>query len=192
MSSLEPDETAWRVWRESAGDAAVDAALRGLYARLDAEIAERGPTCWQSGDCCKFGEYGHRLYVTGLEVAWFLGQVGGRGDGVKKTSVLPRPLPGGGERSIALAQFVPTVEVSGDLPGVGACPYQVAGRCTAHGVRPLGCRIFFCQEGTQEWQHDLYERYLHELRGLHEAHGIAYRYADWLVLLAEAGSSRDV
>ena len=69
------DRRLWQDWKAAAERPAVDAALRDLYAQIDAAVAERGPTCWASGKCCKFDEFGHRLYVTGLEIAWFLNQV---------------------------------------------------------------------------------------------------------------------
>ena len=173
---MKHDETSeeaglWRGWRDAAARPEVDAALRGLYAELDAAIAARGPTCWASGKCCKFVEFDHRLYVTGLEVAWFLGQVeAGAADGPERT----------GSAGIRLPQLAETA---------GACPYQVAGRCTTHGVRPLGCRIFFCQAGTEVWQQDLYEVFLRRLQLLHEEYTLAYRYLDWLAGLTAAGQA---
>lgn len=166
------DAAAWLAWREAAARLAIDAELRELYAALDADIAARGPTCWQSGKCCNFGGYGHRLYVTALEVVWFLGQVHGPAG---ESGTLPRPLPGGGEKAVALPQASER----------DVCPYQIDKACSTHTVRPLGCRIFFCQAGTETWQQDLYERYLAELRDLHERHNVAYRYADWMALLDE-------
>ena len=143
------DENLWAAWRAAAADPAVDQALRDLYGRVDAAIAERGPTCWISGRCCNFRAYGHRLYVTGLEIAWFLQQV-----------EAPR--------------HPDTAEAT------GACPYQRKGMCSTHTIRPLGCRIYFCQQGTEAWQQDLYEQFLTELRGLHEERDLPYRYMEWL------------
>src|SRR5262245_16386360 len=40
-----------------------------------------------------------------------------------------------------------------------ACPYQVDGMCTAREHRPLGCRIYFCDESAQQWQGPEYERF---------------------------------
>ncbi len=57
---------------EAARRPEVVAAMREFHADLDAEVAERSPTCWNKGECCRFGEYGHRLYVTTLEVAYYL------------------------------------------------------------------------------------------------------------------------
>ncbi|MEM8739092.1 MAG: hypothetical protein AAGG38_11530 [Planctomycetota bacterium] len=169
----------WRAWRDAAARPGVDDKLRELYAELDASVAARGPTCWASGECCRFEAYGHRLYVTGLEIAWFLGQVE-RGAGTGAEAGGNR---GGGRAEgggVRLPQFAEEA---------GSCPYQVGGRCGEHGVRPMGCRVFFCQAGTEAWQQALYEDFLGRLRGLHEAEGVAYRYMDWIAGLNEAGGA---
>jgi hypothetical protein len=58
--------------RHAAGDAAFVAAMQALYAELDAGIAARSPVCTNRGACCKFGAYGHSLFVTSAELAYFL------------------------------------------------------------------------------------------------------------------------
>ncbi|MBI4581870.1 MAG: hypothetical protein HY718_19390 [Planctomycetes bacterium] len=50
----------------------VVAAMRAFYGDADRRIAAHSPTCWNRGACCRLGEYGHRLYVTALEVAYYL------------------------------------------------------------------------------------------------------------------------
>jgi hypothetical protein len=50
-------------------------AMRAFYDRLEAEIAKHRPVCRNRGDCCRFGEFGHRLYVTPLELAFFVGSL---------------------------------------------------------------------------------------------------------------------
>ncbi len=171
MRYVDANYESWSAWREYAEDAAVGAALRGLYVELDAAVTARGPTCWTSGKCCDFGAYGHRLYVTALEVAWFLKEVRRAEDGVRRadgsTSILSLP------------------QLSSDETG-DVCPYQLDKLCSAHLIRPLGCRVFFCQRGTEEWQQELYETFLSRLRGLHDAFGIEYRYLDWMAGLREA------
>ena len=47
-------------------------AVHALYARVTAEIDARRPKCEMSGRCCNFESYGHRLYLTTLEIATFL------------------------------------------------------------------------------------------------------------------------
>ncbi len=158
-------EDSWSAWNAAAADPAVDAAVRSLYADLNAAVTERGPTCWQSGNCCHFRDFGHRLYVTALEVAWFL------------RHAQPPPEPAG----LALPLLGRT--------RVGDCRWQVDEACTAHGVRPLGCRVFFCQHGTEAWQQDLYESFLSRLKALHVEHGVAYRYLEWVAGLEEAAAA---
>lgn len=46
-------------------------AVRQLYARVQQLINLRRPVCLLSGRCCRFEEFGHRLYVTTVELAAF-------------------------------------------------------------------------------------------------------------------------
>ncbi len=187
---MERDDTIalWATWQQAAANPSIDSAIRDLYQRIDAAIASRGPTCWQSGKCCKFDSYGHLLYVTGLEIAWFVGHAPGpapgSGLGVSGTT-------GDGHKASSLpiltthtAPASPASHARAQQPD--ACPYQIEGLCSTHTIRPLGCRIYFCQEGTQDWQHQLYEDFLAELRQLHDAHGLDYRYMEWRAGLTEA------
>ncbi len=127
--------------------------MRAFYEDVDASIAAHQPLCINRGDCCKFAAFGHRLYVTDVELAYFLRGQSGR--------ILPAD------------------------PAAGACPYQQAGRCTAREHRPLGCRIFFCDENGRDWQGPEYERRLGRLKQVGERFGIPYRYREWLSALAE-------
>ena len=43
-----------------------------IYANLQTEIEARRPNCEMSGRCCRFDEFGHRLYVTTIELASFV------------------------------------------------------------------------------------------------------------------------
>ena len=38
-----------------------------LYAEVDRAVAAAGPVCVASGRCCRFAEYGHTLFLSGLE-----------------------------------------------------------------------------------------------------------------------------
>jgi Fe-S-cluster containining protein len=67
-----------------------------------------------------------------------------------------------------------------------ACPFQVDGLCSTHAIRPLGCRVYFCQAGTQDWQQDLYEKFQQQLVQLHKDHDIDYAYMEWRAGLAQA------
>jgi hypothetical protein len=41
--------------------------VRAVYAAADAAVAAAGPRCDASGRCCRFGEYGHTLFISQLE-----------------------------------------------------------------------------------------------------------------------------
>lgn len=135
--------------------AASPQALTGvatIYQEVQAAIDQRKPVCQVSGRCCRFAEFGHRLYVSTLELALFLRQ-------------LERPLP-------PPAQAPP-----------GVCPFQSGRLCTVHEIRPFGCRMFFCDPSASQWQMQHYERFHNDLKALHEAHGVPYRYVEWLTAL---------
>jgi len=156
----------WQQWGAAAKTPEIDKALRKFYADLDDAVTKAPggkPVCNASGRCCKFTSYDHLLYVTGLEIAWFLGQVGTRPPADKPAS-----------DTLSLTQ----------LPD--ACRYQVDGLCSTHDVRPLGCRVYFCQAGTEAWQQDVYEAFLNRLIELHKSHGLDYRYMEWRGGLIEA------
>jgi hypothetical protein len=58
--------------RRCSADAEFVAAVAALFGRLDEDIAARGPVCTNRGACCKFGRFGHNLFVTSVELAYFL------------------------------------------------------------------------------------------------------------------------
>lgn len=64
------------------------------------------------------------------------------------------------------------------------CPFQVDRLCTVHAIRPLGCRVFFCDETSVDWQREQYECFQRELRRLHEALQVPYFYVEWRAALA--------
>jgi len=70
-----------------------------------------------------------------------------------------------------------------DWNGTG-CPYQISGLCDVHPIRPFGCRIFFCDSTSTDWQHEQYERFHAELKALHETLGVPYFYLEWREALA--------
>jgi hypothetical protein len=136
---------------QAAGRAEVRAAVEDLYARLGSEIDERKPKCDASGQCCRFEEYGHRLFVTTIELAAFVASVD------RKRATQASPLQ---------------VYTEG-------CPYQVERLCSVHSIRPFGCRIFFCDPSAQDWQKQRYEMFHAELMRLHERFAIPYYYVEW-------------
>jgi len=155
MDTADDPQASWARWFQAAADPSVDVALRALFDRLDKELNSGPVACNRIGDCCRFDEFGHRLYATALEIAWLLTQV------ARPTGIDP----------------------------AGTCAFQVDRLCTVHPVRPIGCRVFFCDRSTDDWQHALCEQFLAELRTLHREHDVEYRYVEWRIGLAEAVQS---
>ncbi len=56
----------------AAGRPEVVAAVRTFHAETDALVAAHHAICRNRGDCCRFARFGHRLYVTAIEVAYYL------------------------------------------------------------------------------------------------------------------------
>jgi len=154
---------AWLTWHDATGREDVTAGLVNIYDQLDRAIAERQPHCDISGRCCRFDTFGHKLYVTGLEVAWLLRQI----DNAQHEQLELAP-----------------------LPHMDGCPFQVDSRCSVHAVRPLGCRIFFCDPTAEAWMSEAYEHFLDALRTLHDKFALPYHYMEWRAALAAAKSQR--
>lgn len=141
----------------AAGRVEVRETVARVYAELQAQIDMRRPKCSTSGRCCRFDEYGHRLYVTTMELAAFAHSLS------DESKVL-------------------------GLQSVGAgCVFQVDGLCSVHAIRPFGCRVFFCDSTSDDWQHAQYERFHGELKRLHNALAVPYAYTEWRQALREIG-----
>jgi Fe-S-cluster containining protein len=136
----------------AAGRMEVRDAVDGVYSALEAQTRLRQPICIVSGRCCRFEEYGHRLYVTTLELARFVADL--------------------------------RIESSPGWDGRG-CPFQRQKLCGVHAIRPFGCRIFFCDASSTQWQHEQYERLHGRLRALHDELEVPYFYVEWRHALAE-------
>src|SRR5438105_1903167 len=66
------DDALCRAVQDAAERPAVADAVAAVYADLAKEVETRRPRCELSGRCCRFEEYGHRLYVTTIELAAFV------------------------------------------------------------------------------------------------------------------------
>ncbi len=164
-------------WLHALENPRIVSDLESVYTDTAREIEARGPACWASGRCCNFQKTGHLLYVTGLEAAYMLSRLSNR--------PAPGPLPQLGD---CAAPLTPN-SLASALAG-GTCPFLVGHLCGAHAMRPLGCRVYFCDRSAQQWQQDLCERMLARLRAIHDQHTIEYRYGEWrsmLALFAEGG-----
>lgn len=152
-----------QAWLDAARDPRIRAELEAIYTDIADQIEARSPACWASGRCCNFEASGHLLYVTGLEAAYTV---------VRRHEERPAlSIPASGR---------------GD-----PCPFQSANLCTAHTIKPLGCRVYFCDRSAQEWQHKLSEHGLAQIRALHDAHHLEYRYGEWRALLTEIAASNE-
>jgi hypothetical protein len=127
------------------------AVVERLYRATDSMVAAHRPICRQRGDCCRFDEFGHMLFATTMEFAYFL------------------------------KGHAPLVHPNQD----SACPYMHQSLCMARLHRPIGCRVFFCQPGSAQWQSELTERLLGVLRRIHLRFGVPYFYCEWRRGLAE-------
>ncbi len=147
-----------QAWLGAAADPLVVNEYELILDELVRATHARQPICNASGRCCHFEEFGHRLYVTGFETAWLIRQL-------PPDSPLTRE-----SLDAAIAR--------------GGCPFQHGTRCTVHPLRPLGCRVYFCDPTAQAWQQEIYESLLRSLRSLHDRHAIPYEYGEWRALLA--------
>ena len=152
----------------AAGRTEVRDAVGRVYEDLAEAINERKPVCNTSGRCCRFEEFGHRLYVTTIELAAFVYEL-------ELGSAKPQP----------------------SWDGTG-CPFQISGLCGVHAIRPFGCRIFFCDPSSTQWQQNQYERFHARLKSLHETLKVPYFYVEWrsalrsLSLVADVAGDGDV
>ena len=155
-------------WLSSLESLQLSDAIESVYAEAAREIAARGPACWASGRCCNFKQHGHRLYVTGLEAAYCVAK-------------LPEIA---GTRKENFAEPTLRLPVLDDAKQRGGCPFQIANLCGVHAIKPLGCRVYFCDKSAQDWQMDLSERLIRRVRAIHDEFEIEYRYGEWRDMLA--------
>lgn len=156
-------------WLEAVGNERIALELESVYEYAAAAIESRGPACWASGRCCNFDAAGHRLYVTGLEAAYTVQRSRDREGASIPLAGDPAPL---------------AAESLSDARARGGCPFQSANLCSAHTIKPLGCRVYFCDRSAQYWQHVLSERSLEMIRAIHDRHGLEYRYGEWRDMLS--------
>jgi Fe-S-cluster containining protein len=152
--------------------------VRDIYARLQLEIDRRKPICVASGKCCHFESYGHRLYVTTLELATFLTDL-------KSSKNQPDRSGSSGYLRDRLGFSLSVLAPATD----DGCPLQQDKLCGVHAIRPFGCRIFFCDSTATQWQQEQYEIFHSELKQLHARFDVPYFYVEWRSALAAIGVS---
>ena len=59
----------------------------------------------------------------------------------------------------------------------GFCPFQKENLCTAREPRPLGCRIYFCDQGYQGKMLELSEKFTRKLKDLADEKQLPWHYA---------------
>jgi Fe-S-cluster containining protein len=167
-------------WLDAVGRDEVARGLEEIYAMVARDTLERrasqnGPRCDASGRCCHFEAWGHRLYVTGLEAAYTLTRR-------PSTSAGPATAPAT-PGSLTLPQIA-SARARGD------CPFLEGTLCTVHDVKPLACRTYYCDPSAQDWQQELTERGLAQIRALHDRFGVEYRYGEWRDMLDALARAR--
>jgi len=178
------ESESWEQWRLAAGRADVVSDIRRIYQTFETRIAGYRPVCEQSGRCCRFEQFGHRLFVTGFELAWVLLQNQQRVEPAFDAAPDHQTDVGLVEqdeqdRSLSL-------DVLSRAESDGACPYQVDGLCSIHTIRPMACRMFFCEQGAEQWMQPLHEQFLEQIKRFHERHELSYSYMEWLTGLRQA------
>ncbi len=156
-----------QAWWEAALRVDVRDFFLDARAQVDARVTRERPLCLASGGCCNFEAHGHLLYVSGLEAAF----------------------------TVLRLSALHGIEVSADQLQAsrerGDCPYLQGLFCGAHHERPLGCRIYFCDERAVHWQSELYESTHQGVQRLHERLGLPYRYMEWRAALHCVLSARE-
>lgn len=143
-----------RIVLRAGADPDVRRDVEQVYQAIQSQIDRRRPLCVMSGRCCRFEEFGHRLFVTTLELACFQHD-------------LQVSAPDGWDAS--------------------GCPFQQGKLCSVHAIRPMGCRLFFCDPTAESWQNALYEQFHDRLKRLHELLAVPYRYLEWRAALEAIG-----
>jgi Fe-S-cluster containining protein len=182
------DEQFRQVWL-AAQDPTVTARLEAIYAKMSEEIAARGPACWASGRCCNFRKAGHDLFVTLLEAAYCVQRANRDAElSLANINVVPDQHTASTRKDLSLPQASSSAGAGANTLSIAAidaarergdCPYLEGNLCGAHGTKPLGCRVYFCDATAQDWQHELTERALRDIRALHEQFNVPYVYDEW-------------
>lgn len=147
------------LWKVAAVEPRVSEVLNAIF-KDATEVARRErPLCLASGRCCRFEAHGHRLYVTGLEAAWFLHQL-----------------------SETCGRTLQVSEIE-SARSRGDCPLLENGLCSVHDIRPFGCRGYFC-DPRASWQEATYERWHQQVRTLHDELELPYAYGEWRGMLS--------
>ena len=133
--------------------------LQQIYAELAIEISqlERKPKCYDCGACCNFNYFDHTPFITELELQNI------------RAGLLSNP-----EISMLLS-----IQQDENL-----CPFFINQTCKAHELRPLSCRVYFCNiDYENNVANEIYEKYHRKIKLLHEKSGISYLYLPFVRVL---------
>lgn len=141
------------LWRQRAADSAIQSAYAAIRTEVEQQIRTARPVCLASGKCCHFERYGHRLMVSGLEVALV-------------------------EQSLPPDQRPDAATVARSIKD-GTCPFLAGGLCGIHAARPIPCRTFFCDTTVERATQGILEQAHTAIRALHDETGVPYAYGEW-------------
>lgn len=166
-------------WMQAVADPEIDGAIESIYADAALETERQRPICLASGHCCHFDAYGHDLFVTGLETAWFFRRLH-----TESATPEPRAPHGspGSERAGAIKATRHALPLAPSRAG-RVCPWLDGRLCGARAARPLGCRVFHCDSRADGWMNALLEGLHARIRTVHERHAVIYHYGEWLRML---------
>ena len=133
-------------------------AVEQLYEWIDAQVANTGD-CKACGDCCDFESFGHRLYVTSVEMKYFAEKMRKNGDWLRSAQ-----------------QVVPVPTFPAPMTN-NTCPYRIDGKCTVYQYRFAGCRIFACGR-DEDLESRVSEESLQKLKTIGDQFNIPYQYTD--------------
>ena len=152
------------------GNPRVLADVESVYADADEAVSRRQPVCNLGGRCCRFAEFGHCLFVTTPELIHFVSRY----------------------RTRPAAPDSPLGRAMASLPCTDrglACPLQVDDLCSVYAIRPLGCRVFFCEPGSDQWGCLLLERLHGRMKKICQTRSVPYAYVEWTGALAHMVSA---
>lgn len=173
-------------WIDAAGDLGVADALEAVFRDTALAIEARAPACWASGRCCNFEAAGHRLYTTGLEAAFTVVRLR---DEAASARIADQERGAGLQLPQIGGPSLTPASVAADRQR-GGCPFQHRNLCTVHDIKPVACRVYFCDRSAQDWQRDLSERMHERVRAIHDEFGVPYEYAEWRGLLERLVGAR--
>jgi hypothetical protein len=154
----EPADAEVAAWLDAAARPEVEIAISEVHAMIESAVHASRPHCLASGRCCRFEEFGHRLYATGLEAARC----------VRLCNAEGRPID-----ALAVDAAVQR----------GNCPWQEGRLCLARHGRPVGCRVYFCDPLMHDLVPELAEEAHTRIKSIHERFDVPYAYGEWRGLL---------